>query len=77
MTTMIIKLDSLKKVKEFVDITGNYASKVEVSDGKFTANGKSLMGVCSLDLKHYLSLSIESEDNFPMLIQELEQYIVV
>lgn len=77
MKSVIIKLDSIVKVKEFVNITNRYAGKVEVTEGRYTVDGKSIMGILSLDLKKALSLNIKTGKNVPMFIQELKPYIVV
>ena len=74
--TMLIRLDSMKKVKEFVNITTHYAGKIEVSSGKYTVDGKSIMGIFSLELRDNLSLEIEPGKELPNLIQELEPYVV-
>ena len=74
--TMLIRLDSMKKVKEFVDIASHYAGKIKVSSGKYTVNGKSIMGLFSLELRDDLSLEIEPGKELSDLIQELEPYVV-
>lgn len=74
--TMLIRLDSMKKVKEFVDIASHYAGKVKVSSGKYTVDGKSIMGIFSLELRDDLSLEIEPGKELFALIQELEPYVV-
>ena len=77
MTTIIIKLDSIDKVKKFVSITNCYEGKIEVSSGRCTVDGKSIMGIFSLDLKNDLTLNIQSEENVSALVHELEPYIIV
>lgn len=77
MKSVIIKLDTIVKVKEFVSITNRYAGKIEVTEGRCTVDGKSIMGILSLDLKKALNLNIKTGENVPMFIQELKPYIVV
>ncbi len=74
--TMLIRLDSMKKVKEFVDIVSHYAGKVEVSSGKYTVDGKSIMGIFSLELRDNLSLEIEPKKDLFHFIQRLKPYMV-
>lgn len=77
MATMIIKLDSIKKVREFVDIASHYPGKIEVSSGRYNrADGKSILGVLSLELKNNLTLEIEAGKDLTLLMQELEPYAV-
>ena len=77
MTTMIIRLDSIKKVKEFVDIAGHYSGKIEVSSGRYTEDGKSILGILSLELKNNLTLKIEKKKDLSMLMHKLEPYAVM
>ena len=76
MKSLVIKLNSIVEVKKFVNIISHYTGEFKVSEGKYTVNGKSIMGVFSLDLKNNLSLRINSEENLSMLIHELKPYIV-
>lgn len=72
-----IRLDSIIKVKEFVNIASRCAGKVEVSLKGFTADGKSVLGVCSLDLKNELTLDVKSEEDMSAIMNELVPFIVV
>ncbi len=71
-----IKLDSINKVKGFVNIANRCEGKVELLLGNYRANGKSVMDICTLDLKNNLILDIKSED-LAVVIHELEPYIVI
>lgn len=72
-----IKLDSLDKVKGFVKMANRHAGEFEVSEGKYTANGKSMMGVLSLDLKNELTLEVRPEKYLHEVLDELGPYIIV
>ena len=73
---MMIRLDSMKKVKEFVNIASRYAGKIQVSSGRYTVDGKSIMGIFSLELSSDLSMEIEDREESSQLIRELRRYIV-
>lgn len=73
---MMIRLDSMKKVKEFVNIASRYAGKIAVSSGGYTVDGKSIMGFFSLELSSVLSMEIEDREESFQLIRELQRYIV-
>ena len=66
----------MKKVKEFVDIASHYAGKIKVSSGKYVVDGKSIMGMFSLELRDNLSLEIEPGKDMFNLVQKLEPYVV-
>ncbi len=73
---IMIRLDSVKKVKEFVNIASRYAGKIQVSSGRYTVDGKSIMGIFSLELGSDLSMEIEDREESSRLIRELQRCIV-
>ena len=59
---LIIQLETIKDVKDFVTIASGYATDMYVQCGNFTVDAKSLMGLLSLDLERPFILSIDSVD---------------
>lgn len=59
--TRKLNLNDMSKVKEFVSIAQNITEDVVLRSGKFAVNGKSIMGVFSLDLSTPITLEIEFE----------------
>lgn len=57
-----VKLDTIEKVKEFVNIVSNYEEEILISCGKYIVDAKSILGVFSLNLSYDLSLSILTDD---------------
>lgn len=53
-----IKLDTIKKVKDFVELANSIPNLVDVSRGRFSVDGKSLLGMFSLDLEQDLKATI-------------------
>lgn len=76
MKAIKIKLDSIEKVKGFVNVASRYAGEFEVSQGKCTANGKSMLGIFSLDLKNDLTLEVRQENDLQEVLDELRPYII-
>lgn len=76
MERMIIRLNSIKKVREFVDIANQYDGKINIKLGRYIINGKSILSIFCLDLQNNLILEIESSENMPILISKLKPYIV-
>lgn len=76
MERMIIRLNSIKKVREFVDIANQYEGEINVKLGRYIVNGKSTLSILCLELQNNFILEIESGENLPALIQKLEPYIV-
>lgn len=48
----MISLSSVEEVKRFVDTVSGYPCEVDVCSGRYVVNGKSIMGLFSLDLSH-------------------------
>ncbi len=76
MERLIIRLNSIKKVQEFVNIANQYDKEISIRLGRYVVNGKSILSIFCLELQSNLILEIESGENLPALIQKLETYIV-
>ena len=59
MVTKVIHLPTVEKAKEFSSAMGEFKFPVDLSSGRYTVNGKSLMGIFSLDLNQPLTLTAE------------------
>lgn len=59
---MFIKLKTIDDVKEFVNICSKYDMDIDVKQGKFTVDGKSILGIFSLNLIEGLSVYILTPD---------------
>lgn len=55
---MSILLNTVEKVKDFVNITSRLQNEVFVKSGRYVIDGKSLMGMFSLDLSKPVELEI-------------------
>ena len=62
MTSIKVNLDSVNKVKEFVEITGKFPEDLDLAHVMYVIDAKSLMGIFSLDLSKPLDLTINSDD---------------
>lgn len=54
-----MKLQSVDKVKDFVNAVGQIEGDVLLLAGKYVIDAKSIMGIFSLDLSNPLQLQIE------------------
>ncbi len=59
---MKVLLNDINKVKKFVDICSKSSENIDVTSGKFTVDGKSIMGVFSLNLSQPIEIHIYGED---------------
>lgn len=74
MAMRMIFLDSVEKIKDFVNLTCRYPNDFDLVSGRLTIDAKSIMGIFSLDLSHPLELWIHGEVS-PELLEELRPYL--
>jgi len=75
MTTVNICLDSIDKVKSFVNEITKFDSDFDLISGRYVIDAKSIMGIFSLDLSKPIELSIHN-DNVDDILATLAPYIV-
>ncbi len=75
MTTVNISLDSIDKVKSFVNDITKFDSDFDLISGRYVIDAKSIMGIFSLDLSKPIELSIHS-DNVIDILDTLTPYII-
>ena len=71
--TLNIHLDTIDKVKSFVNSIYRYAGDADLVSGRYTVDAKSIMGIFSLDLSKPLELRLNGADD-PALLEELKKY---
>lgn len=59
---MKIKLNTIDDLKNFVAICNKYESSIDVNQGRYVINGKSILGVFSLNLMEELNIYIFTND---------------
>lgn len=62
MIKKILLVDTIQKAKEFVDIAQKFSEDVTVERGKYVVDGKSLLGVLSLNLSLPIGVCISDFD---------------
>ena len=55
-------VNTIDKVKTFVNINSRFDCTVDVISGRYVIDGKSIMGMFSLDLSKQLAIVIEAEN---------------
>ena len=63
MTFLSIKLKTIEDVYEFVRIATECDVDVDVKQKHYTVNGKSILGIFSLDLRQSMQLIVKSGDD--------------
>jgi phosphotransferase system HPr-like phosphotransfer protein len=72
--TAKIFLDNMEKVKNFVSLAMTKDYDVDLISGKYVVNGKSIMGVFSLDLTKPLMVNANTTDE--AFAEEIKEYLV-
>lgn len=62
MKTITIKLDTIEDVKDFVNTVSMCNFDVDLISGRYAVDGKSIMGIFSLDLSKPIKAEIYSDD---------------
>jgi phosphotransferase system HPr-like phosphotransfer protein len=68
-----IRLSLPEDIKEFVKVTMKYPFDIDLLSGRYVVDGKSILGIFSLDLKEPIKVRMHCDD-CDSLIQELEPY---
>ena len=76
MKTVKIFLNSIDKVKSFVNDVTKFDSDFDLVSGRYVIDAKSIMGIFSLDLTKPIDLNIHSEDGVEKILEVLKPYIV-
>ena len=61
MQTVKISLNSIEKVKNFVNAISNFDFDFDLVSGRYVIDAKSIMGIFSLDLSKPIDLNIHAE----------------
>ena len=65
-----IKLDTVELVKDFVTLTSRIDGDVVIKSDRWIINGKSIMGIFSLDLSKELNCEIEASEEQVKIFEE-------
>ena len=76
MKTVQISLNSIDKVKSFVNDITRFDYDFDLVSGRYVIDAKSIMGIFSLDLSKPIELNIHSESNADDILSVLAPYIV-
>ena len=76
MKTVQISLNSIDKVKSFVNDVTRFNNDFDLVSGRYVIDAKSIMGIFSLDLSKPIDLNIHAEDNMDEVLKALAPYII-
>lgn len=76
MRTVHISLNSIDKVKSFVNTISQYDYDFDLISGRYVIDAKSIMGIFSLDLSKPIDLTIYTDTNVDEVLEALKPYII-
>ncbi len=74
MKTIQISLNSIDKVKSFVNDITKFDYDFDLVSGRYVIDAKSIMGIFSLDLSKPIDLNIHAEDSAEDVLTALKPY---
>ena len=76
MKTVRVCLDSIDKVKGFVNDISRFNTDFDLISGRYVIDAKSIMGIFSLDLSKPIELTIHESDVIDEILKALQPYVV-
>ena len=77
MKTVQISLNSIDKVKSFVNAITKFDNDFDLVSGRYVIDAKSIMGIFSLDLSKPIELNVHAEGNVTDdILSALDPYII-
>ena len=76
MKSVHLHLDSIDKVKNFVNIIAQMDGDFDLVSSRYVVDAKSIMGIFSLDLSKSIRLDIHNEAAVDKLMPHIKDYIV-
>ena len=71
-----ISLNSIDKVKTFVNTISQYDFDFDLISVRYVIDAKSIMGIFSLDLSKPIDLTIYTDDDTSDVLEALKPYII-
>lgn len=75
MKSVKIRLSTIADVRDFVNILAKTEIDIDLSSGRYVVDGKSIMGIFSLDLLSPITLTAHSDDT-DELFASISRFIV-
>ena len=76
MKTIKININSIDKVKKFVNIITQFDNDFDLVAGRYVIDAKSIMGIFSLDLSSDLDLVIQKDTDMDKILDALKEFTV-
>lgn len=75
MKTLNVKLDTIDKVKDFVNLINTFDGDYDLVSERYVIDAKSIMGIFSLDISNTLRLDIHDNSNMENPEETLKEFL--
>ncbi len=76
MKTVKIKLSTIADIRDFVNTMVSFDGDVDLASGRYVVDGKSIMGIFSLDLLNPIDMTIHGEAGVDELLTRIDKFLV-
>ena len=77
MNSVQISLNSIEKVKSFVNDIARFEADFDLVSGRYVIDAKSIMGIFSLDISKPIELNIHADDkDLADILAAIKPYVV-
>jgi len=76
MKTVKVSLNTVDKVKSFVNTVNQLDSDFDLISGRYVIDAKSIMGIFSLDLSKPIELNIHADEDIDAIVEKVTPFIV-
>lgn len=76
MKSVNISLNSIEKVKSFVNDIARFDAEFDLVSGRYVIDAKSIMGIFSLDISQPITLNLHCEGDDTEIMEALAPYII-
>ena len=76
MTTVKVSLNSIDKVKSFVNDISGFKADFDIVAGRYVIDAKSIMGIFSLDISKPIQLNIYADKDVDQILESIKPYVV-
>lgn len=76
MKSIKVNLNSIDKVKTFVNLVNTFDGDYDLVSDRYVIDAKSIMGIFSLDISSDLRLDIHDDSEYDKIVKDLDAFIV-
>lgn len=75
-TTAVVRLDNIKRIKDFVDIVSKYDEEITIKSHRYEINAKSIMAIFSLNLLELVNVCLycDNRNVIERFIKDMEEF---